>query len=88
MDAIPTRFTKGLLGRQELQMSKTEKTEHFDIEIAAFLTKHGDFWQAAPFKITMISPVFSMVSTTFGNLFPRWRSVLFNGHCATQKDIA
>ena len=45
-------------------------------------------WQAAPFKITMISPVFSRVSATFGNLFPRWRSVLFNGHCATQKDIA
>ena len=36
----------------------------------------------------MISPVFSRVSATFGNLFPRWRSVLFNGHCATQKDIA
>ena len=33
----------------------------------------------------MISPVFSRVSATFGNLFPRWRSVLFNGHCATQK---
>ena len=47
-----------------------------------------DLWQAAPFKITMISPVFSRVSATFGNLFPRWRSVLFNGHCATQKDIA
>ena len=42
-------------------------------------------WQAAPFKITMISPVFSRVSATFGNLFPSWRSVLFNGHCATQK---
>ena len=46
------------------------------------------WWQAEPFKITMISPVFSRVSVTFGNLFPRWRSVLFNGHCATQKDIA
>ena len=46
------------------------------------------FWQAAPFKITMISPVLSRVSATFGNLFPRWRSVLFNGHCATPKDIA
>ena len=46
------------------------------------------FWQAAPFKITMISPVFSRVSATFGNLFPHWRSVLFDGHCATQKDIA
>ena len=46
------------------------------------------FWQVAPFKITMISPVFSRVSTTFGNLFPRWRSVLLDCYCATQKDIA
>ena len=45
-------------------------------------------WQAAPFKITMISPVFSRVAATFGNLFPRWRGVLLDGHCATQKDIA
>jgi hypothetical protein len=36
----------------------------------------------------MISPVFSRVSATFGNLFPRWRGVLLDGHCATQKDIA
>ena len=46
------------------------------------------FWQAAPFKITMISPVFSRVSAIFGNPFPSWRSVLFDGYCATQKDIA
>jgi len=49
MDGISTRFTKGLFGRQKLQMSKTEKTEHFDREIAAFLTKYGVLWQAAPF---------------------------------------
>ena len=30
----------------------------------------------------------SRVSATFGNLFPRWRSVLLDGYCATQKDIA
>jgi hypothetical protein len=46
------------------------------------------FWQAAPFKITMISPVFSRISATFGNPFPIWRGVLLDGHCATQKDIA
>ena len=46
------------------------------------------FWQAAPFKITMISPVFSRVSAIFGNPFPSWRGVLLDGHCATQKDIA
>ena len=45
-------------------------------------------WQAAPFKITMISPVFSRVSAIFGNPFPSWRGVLLDGHCATQKDIA
>ena len=44
MDVISTYFTKGLLGRQELQMSKTEKYEHFDREIAVFLTKYGDLW--------------------------------------------
>ena len=44
MDVISTRFTKGLLGRHELQMSETEKFEHFDREIAAFLTKYGDLW--------------------------------------------
>ena len=44
MDVISTRFTKGLLGRHELQMSETEKIEHFDREIAAFLTKYGDLW--------------------------------------------
>ena len=69
-------------------MSKTAKFEQNDREIAVFLTKYGDLWQAAPFKITMISPVFSRVSATFGNLFPRWRSVLLDGYCATQKDIA
>ena len=45
-------------------------------------------WQAAPFKITMISPVFSRVSAIFGNPFPSWRGVLLDGYCATQKDIA
>ncbi|WP_337676993.1 hypothetical protein [Dysosmobacter sp.] len=45
-------------------------------------------WQAAPFKITMISPVFSRVSAILGNPFPCWRGVLLDGHCATQKDIA
>ena len=44
MDVISTRFTKGLLGRHELQMSEMEKPEHFDREIAAFLTKYGDLW--------------------------------------------
>ena len=44
MDVISTRFTKGLLGRHELQMSEMEKSEHFDREIAAFLTKYGDLW--------------------------------------------
>jgi hypothetical protein len=46
------------------------------------------FWQVAPFKITMISPVFLRVSAIFGNPFPSWRGVLLDGHCATQKDIA
>ena len=44
MDVISTYFTKGLFGRHELQMSKTEKSKHFDREIAAFLTKYGDLW--------------------------------------------
>ena len=46
MDVISTRFTKGLLGRHELQMSEMEKSEHFDREIAAFLTKYGDLCHA------------------------------------------
>ena len=88
METMSSKQEQRLHGEHELQMSKTEKSEQNDREIAVFLTKYGDLWQAAPFKITMISPVFSRVSATFGNLFPRWRSVLFNGHCATQKDIA
>jgi len=64
----------------------------FDCKIQEKTPKSSDFeafyGKLRPFKITMISPVFSRVSATFGNLFPRWRSVLFNGHCATQKDIA
>ena len=88
METMSSKQEQRLHGEHELQMSKTEKSEQNDREIAVFLTKYGDLWQVAPFKITMISPAFSRVSATFGNLFPRWRSVLFNGHCATQKDIA
>ena len=43
-------------------MSKTEKSEQNDREIAAFLTKYGDLWQAAPIKISTVFLVFSMVS--------------------------
>lgn len=88
METMSSKQEQRLHGEHELQMSKTEKSEQNDRETAAFFTKHGDLWQAAPFKITMISPVFSRVSAIFGNPFPSWRSVLFNGHCATQKDIA
>lgn len=58
MDVISTRFTKGLLGRHELQMSEMEKSEHFDREIAAFLTKYGDLWSVRPIEISPEIPEF------------------------------
>ena len=88
METMSSEQEQRLHGEHELQMSKTAKSEQKDREIAAFLTKYGDLWQAAPFKITMISPVFSRVSAIFGNPFPSWRGVLLDGYCATQKDIA
>lgn len=50
-------------------MSKTEKSEQNDREIAAFLTKYSDLWQAAPIKISAVFLVFSMVSAFWGKVF-------------------
>lgn len=49
MEAMSSESEQRLHGEHELQMSETEKTEQNDREIAAFLTKYGDLWQAAPF---------------------------------------
>lgn len=51
METMSSESEQRLHGEHELQMSKTEKSEQNDREIAAFLTKYGDLWQAAPFKI-------------------------------------
>jgi len=46
---MSSKSEQRLYGEHELQMSKTAKFEQNDREIAVFLTKHGDLWQAAPF---------------------------------------
>lgn len=49
MEAMSSKSGERLHGEHELQMSKTAKSQQNDREIAAFLTKYGDLWQAAPF---------------------------------------
>lgn len=49
MEVAPSESEQRLHGEHELQMSKTAKSEQNNREIAAFLTKYGDLWQAAPF---------------------------------------
>ena len=44
METMSSKSEQRLHGEHELQMSETEKSEHFDREIAAFLTKYGDLW--------------------------------------------
>ena len=44
MEIISGEQEQRLHGEHELQMSKTEKSEQNDREIAAFLTKYGDLW--------------------------------------------
>lgn len=62
METMSSESEQRLHGEHELQMSKTEKSEQNDREIAAFLTKYGDLWQVAPIKISTVFLVFSMVS--------------------------
>ena len=62
METMSSKQEQRLHGEHELQMSKTEKSEQNDREIAAFLTKYGDLWQVAPIKISTVFLVFSMVS--------------------------
>ena len=44
METMSSESEQRLHGEHELQMSKTEKSEQNDREIAAFLTKYGDLW--------------------------------------------
>ena len=44
METMSSKQEQRLRGEHESQMSKTEKYEQNDREIAAFLTKHGDLW--------------------------------------------
>ena len=44
METMSSKQEQRLHGEHELQMSKTEKSEQNDREIAAFLTKYGDLW--------------------------------------------
>ena len=69
METMSSKQEQRLHGEHELQMSKTEKSEQNDREIAAFLTKYGDLWQAAPIKISAVFLVFSMVSAFWGKVF-------------------
>ena len=62
METMSSKQEQRLHGEHELQMSKTEKSEQNDREIAVFLTKYGDLWQVAPIKISTVFLVFSMVS--------------------------
>lgn len=69
METMSSKQEQRLHGEHELQMSETEKSEQNDREIAAFLTKYGDLWQAAPIKISAVFLVFSMVSAFWGKVF-------------------
>ena len=44
METMSSNQEQRLHGEHELQMSKTEKSEQNDREIAAFLMKYGDLW--------------------------------------------
>ena len=44
METMSSKQEQRLHGEHELQMSKTEKSEQNDREIAVFLTKYGDLW--------------------------------------------
>ena len=44
METMSSESEQRLHGEHELQMSKMEKSEQNDREIAVFLTKHGDLW--------------------------------------------
>lgn len=66
METMSSKQEQRLHGEHELQMSKTEKSEQNDREIAAFLTKYGDLWQAAPFKI---SPDFVLLAALMKAFF-------------------
>ena len=44
MEIISGEQEQRLHGEHELQVSKTEKSEQNDREIAVFLTKCGDLW--------------------------------------------
>ena len=44
METMSSESEQRLHGEHELQMSKTEKSEQNDREIAVFLTKYGDLW--------------------------------------------
>ena len=66
MEAMSSKSGERLHGEHELQMSKTAKSQQNDREIAAFLTKYGDLWQAAPIKISLIFSVLSDGCIVFG----------------------
>lgn len=51
METMSSKQEQRLHGEHELQMSKTEKSEQNDREIAAFLTKYGDLWSVRPIEI-------------------------------------
>lgn len=58
METMSSKQEQRLHGEHELQMSKTEKSEQNDREIAVFLTKYGDLWSVRPIEISPEIPEF------------------------------